>query len=68
MAVTPIDPNAATGSQQQAQFDSTVDNAKETLSEEALTERLVEGAVIVAGQMIIMPRANEILSEGMSED
>lgn len=71
MAINPIDSTtngAVSDASSEAAFNAAVDSSQSELSEADLTERMVEGAIVVAGQMIIMPRANEILSEGMSDD
>ena len=71
MAINPIDSTTngtVSDASSEAAFNAAVDASQGELSEADLTERMVEGAIVVAGQMIIMPRANEILSEGMSDD
>jgi carbamoylphosphate synthase small subunit len=71
MSINAIDPSAITESSasgaEQA-FNSALEGSPEQLSDAEFTDQLVSGAVTVAGQMIIMPRANEMLNEAMSDD
>ncbi len=72
MAITPIsgaDSSAVTTNSGEAAFNAAVDNAQQSgeMTPE-LEEMMIEGAVTVGGQMIIMPRANDILNEAMSDE
>jgi predicted N-acetyltransferase YhbS len=51
-----------------ASFDNAIDQAQQQLSEGELVEKLLEGAMSIAGPMLIMPKANEILGEAMSDE
>lgn len=70
MNISPSHATQAAGSQTNdaTQFDNAVNDAMQDLSDEALLKELVEGAVKAAGSMLIMPKANEILNEVMSDD
>ena len=70
MNITPSQAAQATGPQTNdaAQFDNAIQGAQQELSDEALMKELVEGAVKAAGSMLIMPKANEILNEVLSDD
>lgn len=64
MAINPVEgANAPQGSE--AAFDAAVDNAQQ---EDALMERMMDQAMLVGMQFIIMPRAREILNEAMSDE
>ncbi|ENA29751.1 MULTISPECIES: hypothetical protein [Pseudomonas] len=69
MATAPID-NSSTGSVTNSEqtFDAALESSDTGMTDEEFTQQLVDGAVTVAGQMIIMPRANEILNEAMSDE
>jgi len=69
MATSAIDPTLDTpsGNDSETQFNAALDNSTE-LSDAEFTDQLVSGAVTVAGQMIIMPKANEMLNEAMSDE
>jgi hypothetical protein len=71
MATTPVsgvDSVSASGGNNEAAFDQAVQNAQEGGMTPELEQMMIEGAVTVGGQMIIMPRANDILSEAMSDE
>lgn len=68
MAVTPIDNTSSTPASAEAKFNSAVDNSRAQLSDEELTRALVDNAVMVGGQFIIMPKVQEILNEAMSSE
>lgn len=51
-----------------AAFDAALDNARGELTDGELDALLLESAVNAAGPMLIMPRANEIFGEAMSDD
>lgn len=73
MPVNPVsgasDPSEISG---QAEFEGALESARAAAAEDDLPEgfedAMVEGMVVAGGQMIIMPRANEILGEVMSDD
>ncbi|MBD8480236.1 hypothetical protein SOM59_04875 [Pseudomonas coleopterorum] len=69
MATNAIDPNLdpSAGTDGEAQFNVALDSSTE-LTDAEFTDQLVSGAVTVAGQMIIMPKANEMLNEAMSDE
>ncbi|MCT8945776.1 hypothetical protein AB4P95_08875 [Pseudomonas sp. A1437] len=70
MSINAIDPSAINESpagRDEQQFDAALDGAS-GLSDAEFTDQLISGAVTVAGQMIIMPRANEMLNEAMSDE
>lgn len=72
MATTPIsgvDPvSVTTASNGEAAFDAAVENAQQGEMTPELEEMMIEGAITIGGQMIIMPRANDILNEAMSDE
>lgn len=69
MATTAIDPtlDSTTSNVGEDRFNAALDGSTE-LSDAEFTDQLVSGAVTVAGQMIIMPKANEMLNEAMSDE
>lgn len=69
MTTNAIDPNLdpSAGTDGEAQFNVALDSSTE-LTDAEFTDQLVSGAVTVAGQMIIMPKANEMLNEAMSDE
>lgn len=57
----------------QAEFDGALDNARAAVPSsdelpEGFDDALISGAITVGGQMIMMPRANDILGEAMSDE
>lgn len=66
MAVTPVD-STQTTSNTEAQFNAAVDSSTE-MTDEQLTNELVSQGVIIGGQFILMPKAQEMLNEAMSDD
>jgi hypothetical protein len=69
MATAPIDNTGGSVPDTNEQsFESALKSSDTGMTDEEFTQQLVEGAITVAGQMIIMPRANEILNEGMSDE
>ena len=63
MAINPVEgANAPQGTQ--ADFDAALDKAQEG----ALMERMMDQAVLVGMQFIVMPKAREILNEAMSDE
>lgn len=71
MAMNPVpgvDSVAVLTSNGEAAFEAAVDNAHKNEMLPELEEMLVEGAITIGGQMIIMPRANDILNEAMSDE
>ena len=65
MAVSSVDGNSTVETTPEAQFDQAVENAQE---EQELLDTMIEQAVVLGGQFIIMPRAQEILKEATSDD
>ncbi|MDB6454406.1 hypothetical protein [Falsirhodobacter sp. 20TX0035] len=70
MATTPISGSDSTtpATNDEAQFNAAVDNAQNGGMTPELEEMMVSGAISIGGQMIIMPRANDILNEAMSDE
>ncbi|PRD41750.1 hypothetical protein C5748_20025 [Phyllobacterium phragmitis] len=71
MATTPIsgvDSVSVSTPNGEAAFDAAVDNAQQGEMTPELEEMMIEGAITIGGQMIIMPRANDILNEAMSDE
>ncbi len=70
MATPPISGTEAvtTPSGDGAAFDQAIQNAQDGGMTPELEEMMVEGAISIGGQMIIMPRANDILNEAMSDE
>lgn len=66
MAVTPVDNTQPAGSTQ-AQFDAAV-NSSTDMTDQELTDALVNQGVMIGGQFILMPKAQEMLNEAMSDD
>ncbi|MFF7707079.1 hypothetical protein [Pseudomonas sp. NPDC007930] len=66
MAVTPVD-STQSSTDTQAQFDAAVDSSSE-MTDEELTNELVSQGVIIGGQFILMPKAQEMLNDAMSDD
>jgi hypothetical protein len=57
-----------TASNGEAAFDAAINNAQSGEMTPEIEEMMIEGAITVGGQMIIMPRANDILNEAMSDE
>lgn len=70
MATTPISgaDGVTSASGDEAAFDKALENAQTGEMTPELEEMMIEGAVTIGGQMIIMPRANDILNEAMSDE
>lgn len=69
MSVTPIDSTSSNvPSVSEAKFNAAVDKSKTEMSDEELTTALVQQAVTVGGQFIIMPKAQEMLNEAQSSE
>ena len=72
MPVNPVDSSADLTVDPQVKFDAAVDKAKQDssdeLSDEEFTEILVSQGVVVGGQFIVLPMAQNILNEAMSSD
>lgn len=72
MSINPVDTSVITDGSSAAvnerTFDEAIENAQNELSEADFNELLIVGAVQVGGQMILMPRATEILNEAMSDE
>jgi hypothetical protein len=66
MAVNPIDNSVIATDTSEAQFNAAVEKSEAELSDDALNEQLITGAIKIGGQFIIMPMANNILNEAMS--
>lgn len=63
MAISPVEgANAPQGTE--AEFDAAVDNAQQ----DALMKQMMDRAVLVGMQFIVMPKAREILNEAMSDE
>ncbi|UFH50025.1 hypothetical protein [Pseudomonas sp. KNUC1026] len=68
MAVTPTDATGASNeSNPQTKFDAAVDSSS-GMTEQQLTDELINQGIVIGGQFIIMPKAQEILNEAMSSD
>ena len=65
MAVSSVDGNSTVETTPEAQFDQALESAQE---EQQLLDTMIEQAVVLGGQFIIMPRAQEILKEATSDD
>ncbi|WP_437883359.1 hypothetical protein [Pseudomonas sp. LRF_L74] len=72
MSINPVDSSAVTdgsdASVNEQSFNDAIENAEGELSDADFEEQLITGAITVGGQMIIMPRANDILNEAMSDE
>ncbi|MCX2698466.1 MULTISPECIES: hypothetical protein [Ochrobactrum] len=71
MAIPPVsgaDSSAFVTNSSEAAFEGAVEKAQQGEMTPELEQMMVEGAVTVGGQMIIMPRANDILNEAMSDE
>ncbi len=65
MAVTHVDGNSSAQNTPEAEFDQALENAQ---AEDELTNDMITQAVILGGQFIVMPRAQEILKEATADD
>ncbi|KAB0546042.1 hypothetical protein F7R01_23235 [Pseudomonas argentinensis] len=65
MAVTQVDGNTSTQNTPEAEFDQALENAQ---AEDQLTDDMITQAIILGGQFIVMPRAQEILKEATADD
>jgi hypothetical protein len=68
MSVSPVDSTTQITATPEAQFNAAVDKSKAEMSDDELTEALITQAVTVAGQFIIMPKAQEMLNEAQSSE
>lgn len=71
MATTPVsgvDSVSFSTTNGEAAFDAAVNNAQSGEMTPELEDMMIEGAITIGGQMIIMPRANDILNEAMSDE
>jgi hypothetical protein len=70
MSVTSVDSNIDVSSNtQEAKFNAALDNAEQSAADDAeFNDALISQAVVIGGQFIIMPRAQEILKEAQSDD
>lgn len=65
MAVSSVDGNSTVENTPEAEFDQALENAQ---AEEELTDSMITQAIILGGQFLIMPRAQEILKEATADD
>lgn len=70
MSVTSVDSSIEVSSNtQEAKFNAALDNAEQSAADDAeFNDALISQAVVIGGQFIIMPRAQEILKEAQSDD
>ncbi|MBY5378371.1 hypothetical protein ELG83_24325 (plasmid) [Rhizobium leguminosarum] len=70
MATTPVSGAESTQVRptSEAAFEAALSKAESGEVDSKFDDLLIEGAIRVGGQMIIMPRANDILGEAMSEE
>ncbi|KKX26171.1 hypothetical protein [Rhizobium sp. LC145] len=71
MAMTPVsgvDSGSFSTTNGEAAFDAALNNAQSGEMTPEMEEMMIEGAITIGGQMIIMPRANDILNEAMSDE
>lgn len=64
MAVTQVDGNTSPQNTPEAEFDQALENAQGG----AMTDDMITQAIILGGQFIVMPRAQEILKEATADD
>ncbi|NQD81443.1 hypothetical protein D16iCDA_09130 [Pseudomonas seleniipraecipitans] len=64
MAVSSVDGNTTVENTPEAEFDQALENAQA----DELTNDMVTQAIILGGQFIVMPRAQEILKEATADD
>jgi len=64
MAVSSVDGNITVENTPEAEFDQALENAQA----DELTNDMVTQAIILGGQFIVMPRAQEILKEATADD
>ncbi|TBU91571.1 hypothetical protein [Phytopseudomonas dryadis] len=65
MAVGSVDGNGNAQNTPEAEFDAALESAQ---AEEQLTNDMITQAIILGGQFIVMPRAQEILKEATADD
>lgn len=70
MAIPPVSGSESVNATNngEAAFDTALQNAQQTEMTPEMQTAMIEGAVSIGGQMIIMPRANDILNEAMSDE
>lgn len=71
MATTPIsgaDTATSSASTGEAAFDAALNKALGSDFTPEMEAIFIQGAITVGGQMIMMPRANDILGEAMSDE
>jgi hypothetical protein len=70
MSVTSVDSNIdVSANTQEAKFNAALNNAEQSAADDAeFNDALISQAVVIGGQFIIMPRAQEILKEAQSDD
>lgn len=67
--VSGVDPvSASSAINGKTTFDAALDNAQNGGMTPELEQIMIEKAITVAGPMLIMPRATDILNEAMSDD
>lgn len=65
MAVSSVDGNSTVENTLEAEFDQALENAQ---AGDDLTDDMITQAIILGGQFIVMPRAQEILKEATADD
>lgn len=65
MAVNPVDGATAGQVNSADDFTEALNSAQ---SDEALMDQMISQAIVLGGQFIIMPRAQEILKEAQADD
>ncbi|BBP77105.1 hypothetical protein CCU68_22565 [Pseudomonas gingeri NCPPB 3146 = LMG 5327] len=69
MAVNPIEGGGTPPVDAKSKFDAAVDKAADSSSDDQkITDFMVQGAIQIGGQFIIMPRLNELLNDAMADD
>ncbi|MHC8326693.1 hypothetical protein [Pseudomonas sp. LB1P83] len=68
MSVAPIDSSTSAPPSSEARFNAAVDKSKDEFNDAEFTESIITQAVTIGGQFIIMPKAQEMLNESMSDD
>lgn len=53
---------------EETEFDAAVENAQNSEFTPEMQEMMIEGAIKIGGNMILMPLATNILKEGMSDE
>ncbi|MCJ8141073.1 hypothetical protein [Falsirhodobacter halotolerans] len=70
MAISPVSGSdaAASATTGETAFDTAIQNAQSNEMTPEMEEMMGEGMIKVGGQMIMMPLANDILKEAMSDE